>query len=263
MRKYLYIYKSEVMTNLQYIVDIFIGFISYCIIIFIFLNLWKYIYSDPNELINGYSMNQMIWYVIITEILWMSLGGRKLCRKICNDVRSGNVAYNINKPYNYVEYSLFSHLGGATIKFIAVFILGMALGFIFLNSFPSLNALEFLGFLITCLLATVINTLIITSIGLISFFIEDSNPFYWLYSKAILVLGTIFPIEFFPKVIQPIIKVSPIYVVSYGPAKVFVEFGIKQFISVIAAQIVYLIIILGLCHFVYNKGVKKVNVNGG
>ena len=37
------------MTNLQYAFDIFIGFISYCILIFIFLNLWQYIYSDPNE----------------------------------------------------------------------------------------------------------------------------------------------------------------------------------------------------------------------
>ena len=93
------------------------------IILFIFLNLWKYIYEDPNELINGYSMNQMIWYVIITEILWMSLGGRKLCRKICNDVRCGNIAYNINKPYSYIGYSVFSHLGAITLKAIIYTIL--------------------------------------------------------------------------------------------------------------------------------------------
>ena len=98
MKKYIYIFKSELMTNLQYIFDIIVGFISYCIMIFIFFNLWKYIYSDPSELINGYSMGQMIWYVIVTEILWMSLGGRQLSKKICNDVRSGNIAYNINKP---------------------------------------------------------------------------------------------------------------------------------------------------------------------
>ena len=116
MRKYLYIFKSEVMTNMQYIFNLLVGFISYFILIFIFLNLWKYIYSDPNELINGYNMNQMIWYVIITEILWMSLGGRKLCRKICEDVRGGNIAYNINKPYSYIGYILSSHLGSVVVK---------------------------------------------------------------------------------------------------------------------------------------------------
>ena len=78
MKKYLYILKSEIMTNLQYSFDILVSFISYCVLIFVFLNLWNYIYQDPSELINGYNMNQMIWYVIVTEILWMSLGGRNL-----------------------------------------------------------------------------------------------------------------------------------------------------------------------------------------
>lgn len=263
MKKYLYIFKSEIMTNLQYIFDILIGFISYCIMIFIFLNLWKYIYSNPSELINGYNMTQMIWYVIITEILWMSLGGRKLCQKICDDVRSGNITYNINKPYNYVEYILASHLGLVTIRFALLSILGMTLGFFFLKSFPSLTLLKFLGVLISCVLATIINIFLIIALSLISFFIEDATPFYWLYSKAILVIGTLFPIEFFPKILQPIIKLSPIYVVSYGPAKLFIDFNITIFLEIFISQVIYLIIAFTLCHIIYNKGVKKLNVNGG
>lgn len=263
MKKYLYIFKTELMTNLQYTFDILVGFISYIIMIFIFLNLWKYMYSDPNELINGYSMNQMIWYVIVTEILWMSLGGRKLCKKICTDVKSGNIAYNIIKPYNYVEYVLFNHLGVTTLKFVLITILGMILGFIFLGEFPNLTIISIIGTLISCILATVINILIITTIGLISFYIEDANPFYWLYSKLILVVGTIFPIEFFPKLLQPIFKFSPIYVVSYGPAKLFVDFSNSMFIEIIIIQIIYLIISFLLVHFIYKKGVKKLNVNGG
>lgn len=251
------------MTNLQYIFDILIGFISYCIIIFIFLNLWKYIYSDQSKLINGYNMNQMIWYVILTEILWMSLGGRKLCAKICDDVRSGNIAYNINKPYNYVEYILSNHLGLVTIRFILLTLLGIVLGIIFLGSIPNLSILQISGVIISCIFATVINILLITFLGLISFFIEDANPFYWLYSKAILVVGTLFPIEFFPNIIQPIIKMSPIYVVSYGPAKLFVAFKLSNFLEIIIAQIIYLIISFAICHLIYNKGVKKLNVNGG
>lgn len=263
MKKYLYIYKSELMTNLQYAFDIFIGFISYCILIFIFLNLWNYIYSDPSELINGYNRNQMIWYVIITEILWMSLGGRKLCAKISSDVRSGNIAYNINKPYNYIEYCLFNHLGLVTIRFFLVGILGMVLGSIFLHTFPYLTILEFLGVLLSCVLANIINILLVTSIGLISFFIEDANPFFWLYSKLILIIGTIFPIEFFPSFLQPMIKLSPIYVVSYGPAKLFVDFSLHSFIEILIAQGIYLGIGFAICHGIYKKGVRRLNVNGG
>lgn len=263
MKKYLYIFKSELMSNLQYIFDILIGFISYCILIYIFLNLWQYVYSDPSEIINGYTIKQMIWYVIITEILWMSLSGRKYNRKICNDVKTGNIAYNIIKPYNYVEYSLFSHLGITTLRFILVTILGIVLGFIFLGSFPELTVLSIIGVLISCVLATIINTLIITSLGLISFYIEDTSPIYWVYSKLILVLGTIFPIEYFPKIIQPIIKYSPIYAVSSAPAKLFVDFSLITFIETIIIQIVYFLACLGITHFIYKKGVKKLNVNGG
>lgn len=263
MRKYLFIFKSEVMSNLQYVFNIITSFIGYFLILFVLLNLWKYMYSDPSQVINGYTMNQMVWYVVVTEILWGSLGGRSLSKKICNDVRSGNIAYNMNKPYSYIGYCLSSHLGSLAIRFILYTILGMLVGFMFLGSFPTLNILSVLCILITGILATIISTLLITSIGLLSFFIEDAHPFYWLYSKVILVLGTIFPIEYFPKVIQPILNYSPVYVVSYGPAKLFVDFNYNSFISIILAQIIYIFIAYTICNFMYKKGVKNLNVNGG
>lgn len=263
MKKYLYIFKSEVMTNLQYTFDLLVGFIGYIIHIFIFLNLWQYIYSNPEELINGYNMNQMIWYVIITEIIWTAVSGRALSKKISADVKSGNIAYNINKPFNYVEYSLFNHLGGTTVKFILITIIGLLLGFVFLHGFPPLNILQILGVILSSILAIVISTLLIMTLGLLAFFVEDSAPFYWIYSKFILVVGTIFPVEFFPQVLQPIIKFSPIYAVSYGPAKLFVNFSINEFISIMISQVAYLIISFIICHLIYRKGVRKLNVNGG
>ncbi|MEE3343145.1 MAG: ABC-2 family transporter protein [Bacilli bacterium] len=263
MKKYLYIYKSELMTNLQYKIDIIFSFIGYFIHIFIFLNLWKYIYSNPEELINGYSMTQMVWYVIITEFLYTILGGRKLAKKISDDVKGGNIAYNINKPYNYILYSLSNHLGSITIKSVFFLVLGLLTGYIFLGSIPNLNILQFLIVLLSCVLATIISTLLIIFIGLFSFHVEDSSPFYWLYSKFILVLGTLFPIEFFPKVVRSIVTYSPIYVVSYGPAKLFVDFNYNKCIPIFISQLIYILISYLLCTIIYKKGVKNLNVNGG
>lgn len=263
MKKYLFIYKTEVMNNLQYVFNIVIGFIGYFIMMFIFLNLWKYIYSDPNEAINGFTMNQMIWYIIITEILWSAVGGRKFCHKITNDVKGGNIAYNINKPYNYISYSLFNHLGDCTVKGFMYTVLGIFVGYMFLGSFPSLNILSIIAIVITCILATIISTLLIIFVGLLSFIVEDATPFYWLYSKVILLFGTIFPIEFFPKAVQSILKFSPVFAVNYGPAKLFVDFSWSNFIIVIIVQLIYLVIAYTICILLYKKGVKRLNVNGG
>ncbi len=263
MRKYLFIYKSEIMSNLQYIGNILFGFIFYFLLLFVFFHLWDYIYSDPEELIHGYNMSQTIWHVIITEILWSSVGGNKLCQKIINDVRGGNIAYNLNKPYDYIGYSLSSHLGIATIKLILYIILGFTLGFVFLKDVPIHTLFHLLIVLFSCILAIVISCLLIIMIGLFSFIIEDSTPFYWLYSKAILILGTLFPIEFFPSVMQPILTSSPVYAVASGPAKLFVDFSWNGCVEVLFIQLFYVGICYILCKLVYQKGVKKLNVNGG
>ena len=81
--------------------------------------------------------------------------------------------------------------------------------------------------------------------------------------KFILILGTIFPIEYFPNLIQGILKFSPIYVVSYGPAKLFVDFSFDNALSILIAQIIYIIISYLLCLIIYKKGAKRLNVNGG
>ena len=117
--------------------------------------------------------------------------------------------------------------------------------------------------IISCFLAVLISILFATSIGLISFIIEDANPLFWLYSKSLLIFGVVFPVEFFPGVLQSIIKVSPIYVICYGPAKLFVDFSYKSSITILIAQVLYVLIAWGICNLFYYKGVKKLNVNGG
>ena len=67
----------------------------------------------------------------------------------------------------------------------------------------------------------------------------------------------------FPEFLQPIIKLTPIYVITYGPAKLIIDFSLKNFVSILIAQIIYLIITVGLVVLLYEKGVKKLNVNGG
>ena len=122
------------MSSLQYVTNTLVGFLGYFAHVFIFFNLWNYIYSNPEELINGYSKTQMIWYVVITEIIWSVVGGRRLCRKISEDVKSGNIAYMINKPYSYIGYAISSHLGETTIKTIIA---------VFIKHFPSYSQVTF------------------------------------------------------------------------------------------------------------------------
>ena len=116
MKKYLYIFKTTLIENLQYITNILLGFVSFFITMFIFLNLWEYMYSDGTQLINGYTIQQMIWYVLITEVMWYGTRNKTLTNQISRDIKDGNIAYNINKPYSYITYIIAKHLGEIAIK---------------------------------------------------------------------------------------------------------------------------------------------------
>ena len=118
MKKYLYIYKATLIENLSYVTTIIFKFINFFIMMLIFLNLWQYMYSDSSQIINGYTMQQMVWYVLIAEVLWFGSRNKILTSEISEDIKTGNIAYNINKPYNYVFYIIAKHLGEITIKMI-------------------------------------------------------------------------------------------------------------------------------------------------
>ena len=116
MRKYIFIYKTTFMESLQYMMNLILGFTSFLLVIYVFLNLWEYIYSDSSNLIEGYSMTQMVWYVIFTEIMWFGNSNRTLTRQISEDIKSGSIAYGLNKPYNYLIFMITKHFGEMTIK---------------------------------------------------------------------------------------------------------------------------------------------------
>ena len=263
INKYLHIYKATLIENLTYIPSIMVGFINFFIMMFVFLNLWQYIYTDESQLINGYTMSQMIWYVLITEGLWSGTRNKSLTNQISDDIKSGNIAYNINKPYNYVFYIIAKHLGEITIKSIMYSIVVVIIGVCFIGKIDGFKFETIPLIVLSIVLGILINSMIRILISLLSFWIEDASPFHWVYDKLILVLGTIFPIEMFPRFIQPYMKFTPIYVVSYGPARLIINFGIGAFTKIIIAQIIYLVVVTLLLVILYEKGVKKLNVNGG
>jgi len=263
MKKYLYIYKATLIENLSYIANILLGFINFIVMMFVFLNLWEYMYSDNSQIINGYTKEQMIWYVLFTEVLWFGTRNKELTNQISRDIKTGNIAYNINKPYNYVFYIIAKHLGEITIKFVSFAIIGSILGVVFVGPIQNFKFANLPLIIVTSILGILINSILRIAISIISFWVEDSSPFQWVYDKLILVLGTMFPIEMFPKILRPIMQFTPIFVVTYGPTKLLIDFSIGKFTQIFIAQLIYIIISVAIVLILYERGVKKLNVNGG
>lgn len=263
MKKYTVIYRSVLMENLQYAANIAMGYISYFIFIFVFIQLWNYMYAVPDERISGYTKEQMIWYLMITEMIWFSARSATITRQVSMDIRGGNIAYLMNKPYHYTLYILAKYTGEWSIQLPMYAFFAAVMGIAMVGKIPEFHWITLLAAVPCIVLGIMINAVFKLCISLLSFWIEDSNPFQWLYDKVILVVGTIFPIEIFPAVLQPFLKLTPIYTVCYGSAKLIVDFSMGKYIEILLAQVLYLAVGGGIMFFIYAKGVKKLYVNGG
>ena len=60
---HLYVIKTTFNDSIQYISNIILRFIGFIITLLILISLWNFIYSDGEGIINGYTFNQMIWYL--------------------------------------------------------------------------------------------------------------------------------------------------------------------------------------------------------
>ncbi|XMB67321.1 ABC transporter permease [Mycoplasmatota bacterium zrk1] len=262
MKKYLFIAKSAFKEQFQYIGNLTGGFFVYGIIVFVFLQLWLYIYGNKAELF-GYSLNQLIWYVIVTEIVLFTFRTSVVTSEIASDVKSGKIAYILNKPYKYIMYIMSKHYGTMLVFFISYVVLGIAIGATFVGALETFNFVSIPFLILTLFCSSVIMALMYILIGLSSFWVEENAPFRWLLSKLLVVLGVTFPIEFMPDWIKGFAKTSPVYPVTYGPAKMLVDFSIVEFVDVFMMQILYIVVLSIFVTLVYIKGVRRLNVNGG
>lgn len=240
-----------------------LNFVTFFIILYVFMNLWRYNYQDSSNLIEGYSLTQMIWYVTLTEVIWFGTRNHTLTSQINYDIKSGTIAYGMNKPYHYIWYIISKHLGEVSLKFLLFLTAGIVIGYGFIGRVPGFQLYQLPIALFSFFLGTLINSFLRMTISVLSFWIEDSAPFQWIYDKMLIIIGIMFPVEMFPLWAQPIIKCSPIYVVTYGPAKLVIDFSPKMCLQVLTAQGIYLLVSMTVLFVFFRKGVKKLNVNGG
>lgn len=263
LRKYSEISKITMTNSLVYFWNFLSKNLFFIFIMFIYLMLWKSIYAQKGAAaIGGLSLNAMIWYLICTELVTLSRTDMHF--QVNEDVKSGNIAYLLNKPYNYVLYCFSYYVGEVSIKLLANGLVGLAIGLIYAGTLQNFSFVHLPFIILSLLLGCTLNFFIYLSLALTSFWLEDNTAFFWIYSKLIFTLGgMLVPIELFPKWLQGVSHYLPFAYVTYVPARLAVDFSFYSFTRQFGIQVLYLAIFFILAMSLYRKGAKNLNVNGG
>ena len=263
MRKYLEIFKTQLLTRLSYPGDLLGHGLTIIIYLLVFIFLWRATYRSAgasNGTIAGLNLQQTIWYLMLAET--MMLSKPRLSGVISTAVKDGSVAYLLNKPYNFLLYHFSVGLGDSITNMVFNVFAGGVL--IWSMQAPPPEAWGWPFVFLTMILAWLIDFCIAALIGLAAFLAEDVAAFDWIYQKMLFILGgMLIPLDFFPGWLRSISQATPFAFSIYGPARLFIEPSIERFGALLLGQLIWLAILSAVVTLSYRRGIQWLSINGG
>ena len=261
MKKYLAIIQMQVINNIAYPGDFLGRSVSIAIFLFIFAGLWRTTFSIAGtDEINGLTFANMMWYLMMAETL--ELGRPRINRVISEQVKNGEVAYILSKPYNFVLYHFSFGLGDSLIRMAMNILVGVGVTWLLAGAPPS--ALGWVMALVSMVGAWILHFCMMALIGLAAFVFEETNSFELIYQKFVFVLGgMMLPLDLFPTWLQEIVRVLPFPYMMYAPARLFVKPDVDLFWQMLAGQWMWVAALVFAVAVAYRGSEKMLTVNGG
>lgn len=260
IRKNVEIVKLFTKNSAVYRADIVGSAVLFSVYIFVFTSLWRYMGSDVQ--IAGYSLKQMIWYLVCTEFIMVA------CRtdiffKITAEVKNGNIAYSINRPVNYISYNILACLGGNLISTIIYTIISILLGILLSASFPPIALSKIIPFIFSLILGILIQLFIQLCIGLSALYFGESTAINLIYQKLVFLLGGVFPTAILPEWLENLSNFLPFQYIAGVPARLLVSFSWPSFFQLVLVQAIYLVLIVLFAILLTKHGKRKLQIYGG
>lgn len=259
--KYIFIGKITLRNQLAYVVDFVVRSLFLLLILYIFMQLWQTTYDGVGTAtIAGYSFKQIMWYLVLTES--MVLASPSLSTRIEEEVKSGDVAFKLIRPVSFLAFHYVEYMSEVAIRFVINLLLGSFIGLL-LVGLPPLGA----GIARLPLLALggfTVNFMLGMLIALSAFWVEETRGLEFVYNKILFTVGgMLMPLELFPETLQKIGHWLPFQAIVYFPARTAVGMFHGEILRMLAVQWFWAAMFGGIVWFVYRKGVRKLNVNGG
>lgn len=251
---------------LEYRVNFVLSLLSAVFPIVIQTFLWNYLYGNSDAAaMTGYSYSQIMVYTLLASMV-SHLVYTGFEYQVNEDIKNGGLNKYLVKPVNYRSYQFFSFLGekapqllillavAAVLLIFSVAALGLML------SFPRV-----LAFLVSLILALVLNFFIFYCVALISFWLTDVNLLFGTVSVVLVVVsGGVFPMDIFGERIAFAVNLLPFGYTTQFPVNIINgRFGLKETGAGFLCQIFWICCFGMLAEILWKRGLKRFTAVGG
>ncbi len=260
LRKYWAIARAQLLNITAYRARLVSMFLFYTLFIYVFFNLWRAIYQGGE--VAGYTLVQIVWYLCCTEIV--AFGARApLLSEVGRDIRSGAIAYQLGRPYDFVGFYFASSAAEMLVGMAAIGALGGVLGLLFVGPIPAYAYWALPLCLLSLLLGVCLQFFMQMCATLTALWLEDSSGVSLILQKLVFMLGVFIPVEFLPRWLAPAARLLPFSYVAWAPSRLMVAFSWELFLQVLPVQIIYVAGFALLSRFMFSRGMHAMEAHGG
>lgn len=194
--------------------ELFARLVYLPVILGIFTSLWRAVGSAGRG-INA-DPSALVWYLATTE--WIFFSVPALQHRLAEEVRRGDVAYQLARPISYLGAHAARALGHLALRLPVLGFATAAIAWVFAGP-PRIElgaAALALGLGVSaCVLSILCNLLL----GIASFWLEEIQPLQWVWNKLSFVLGGLMlPLSYCPPALQRFAEFTPFPSILYRPA---------------------------------------------
>jgi ABC-2 type transport system permease protein len=228
------------------------------VILGVFSALWRAV-GESGMPVDG-DPTALVWYLGATE--WILLSPPMVHVVIEGDVRRGDVAYQLQRPYSYLGAIAAQGIGATAVRAPVTATAVVLCGFVFTGRLPDAQAFVYLVPFGIAGMGVVYLLYVLT--GLTAFWIDDVSPVFWVGQKLLFVLGGLMmPLTIYPEWIQRLAALTPFPFILAGPASFLLD-GEPPSAPALAWRLALWLIAAALAaHLLFQRAVRSLQVNGG
>lgn len=229
----------------------------------ILLVLYWYVFKLSGGVINGTTFLFASWSIFF-YFSFSVLRLRDISKEIMRDVQTGNVEVLFSKPIHYILYRVWWQIGSGIYSFVVITILA-TLALIAIIGLPVTMTIGIFipTLILTFICGAILSLFLYTIVGLLSFWIEDINPVFWIVDKAVMILGgSYLPVALFPAFMLKIALWSPFGASQFVTHTVYTSWQ-RNWYQLVGIQLFWIVLLWIVTYFMFESARNKVSVNGG
>lgn len=234
------------------------------IMLFIWGFIWYALYRGKGS-VESVTFHSMLSYILISQALQGIHGAGTPLWEIQERVRTGDIAMEMLKPYDYPLRMLFTDFGSIFFYFLtAVLPLYTTIFLVLSPEVPSTLSQGFL-FILSAILGYFIRYSIELTFGLFTFWLVETGGVEDIFYFSIsLFSGSVVPLWFFPDWLEEVARFLPFQGIYFVPNSIFVgQLSGEALLMALMTQVLWLVVCYAILRFVWAKASMKIVVQGG